>query len=343
MATQAEATPSPDATSTTEPVLSSWGAGPATWSILVHGGAGDVPDAHRRAHVAGCERAAAAGAEVLAAGGSALDAAQRAVEVLESDPLFNAGTGACLDADGHLALDASIMDGEDLRAGAVCAMPAFEHPIAIARRVMEATPHVLLAAEGAARFAAAQGFVPADEASMITEAARKKWEEARAKGATESWAGGAKGTSGGTVGAVARDACGHVAGATSTGGMVNKLAGRVGDSPIVGAGTYADDEAGACSTTGHGEAMIRICLAKTAVEGLRTRTDAARTPEQISREAIGLMHRRTAQTGGLIVVSHDGSTGLARTTGTMSWACVRATLDTGALRGPGGGVAASGS
>jgi beta-aspartyl-peptidase (threonine type) len=304
------------------PVRGSWGSGAATWSILVHGGAGDVADASRRAHIEGCERAAAAGAKVLAAGGSALDAVQRAVEALESDPLFNAGTGACLDSDGHIALDASIMDGTTLRAGAVCALPAFENPIAIARRVMDATPHVLLAAEGASRFAVAQGFTPADEASMITDAARRKWEAARAKGATESY-GGAPPTSGGTVGAVARDANGHVAGATSTGGMVNKLAGRVGDSPIVGAGNYADDEAGACSTTGNGEAMIRVCLAKTAVDGLRARSNAALTPEQVSREAMTLMHRRTAQTGGLILVAHDGSLGLARTTRTMSWACVR--------------------
>jgi beta-aspartyl-peptidase (threonine type) len=306
-----------------DPVRGSWGSGPAAWSIAVHGGAGDLPVTLERAHIEGCERAAAEGAKVLAAGGSALDAVQRAVEVLESDPLFNAGTGACLDSDGHIMLDASIMDGRDLRAGAVCALRAFEHPIAIARRVMDATPHVLLAGDGAARFAVAQGFVVADEPSMITDAARKKWEVARAKGTTESWAGGAPDTSGGTVGAVARDQNGHVAGATSTGGMVNKLVGRVGDSPIVGAGNYADDEAGACSTTGHGEAMIRICLAKTAVEGLRARPSAATTPEQCSRDAIGLLHRRTAQTGGLIVVAHDGSIGLARTTRTMSWATVR--------------------
>lgn len=305
------------------PLVSSWGAGPATWSIVVHGGAGDLPAGAVRAHVEGCERAAAEGAKILAAGGTALDAVQRAVEVLESDPIFNAGTGACLDADGHLALDASIMDGHGLRAGAVCALPAFEHPIAIARRVMDATPHVLLAADGATRFAVAQGFVRVEEASMITSQARAKWEAARAKGTTESWAGDAPTTSGGTVGAVARDSSGHVAGATSTGGMVNKRVGRVGDSPLVGAGNYADDEAGACSTTGHGEAMIRICLAKTAVEGLRTRTDAALTPEQTSRESISLMQRRTAQTGGLIVVSHDGSVGLARTTRTMTWASVR--------------------
>jgi beta-aspartyl-peptidase (threonine type) len=265
------------------------------------------------AHVAGCERAAAEGAKVLASGGSALDAVQRAVEVLESDPLFNAGTGACLDSDGHIALDASIMDGSELRAGGVCALPAFEHPIAIARRVMEATPHVLLAAEGASRFAVAQGFTPAEEATMITDLARKKWEAARARNTIEGWAGGS--TSGGTVGAVARDASGHVAAATSTGGMINKLAGRVGDSPIVGAGTYADDEGGACSTTGHGEAMIRVCLAKTAVDGMR-----CATPEQSSRDSIALMLRRTAQTGGLITVAPDGALGLARTTRTMTWA-----------------------
>ncbi len=305
-----------------------WGAGPARWSILVHGGAGDVARSSVGGHVAGCERAAAEGAKVLAAGGSAMDAVQRAVEVLESDPLFNAGTGACLDSDGHLALDASIMDGRDLRAGAVCALKAFEHPIAIARRVMEATPHVLLATEGAARFAIAQGFVPADEASMITDAARAKWEAARAKGTSEGWAGG-------TVGAVARDAQGHVAAATSTGGMVNKLAGRVGDSPIIGAGTYADDEAGACSTTGHGEAMIRVCLAKTAIEGMRSvRAGGANTPGltpmETSRGAIALMQRRTSQTGGLIVVAPDGSLGLARTTRTMTWAAV---TDSGASSG----------
>jgi beta-aspartyl-peptidase (threonine type) len=300
-------------------VGASWGTGPARWSMLVHGGAGDVPSAAVGAHVAGCERAVAEGAKVLAAGGSALDAVQRAVEVLESDPLFNAGSGACLDADGHLALDASIMDGHELRAGGVCALRAFEHPIAIARRVMDETPHVLLAAEGAARFAIAQGFVPADEATMITDAARTKWEAARAKGATEGWAGG-------TVGAVARDVNGHVAAATSTGGMVNKPAGRVGDSPIIGAGTYADDEAGACSTTGHGEAMIRVCVAKSAVVGMRANAQGAqgalttKTAAESAHDAITLMQRRTAQTGGLIVVARDGSLGLARTTRTMTWA-----------------------
>jgi beta-aspartyl-peptidase (threonine type) len=292
-------------------VTHSAGTGPARWAILVHGGAGDVAPERLASHVAGCERAAREGARILAAGGSALDAAERAVRVLEDDPIFNAGTGACLNADGHIELDAAIMSGEDLRAGAVCALPPFDAPIAIARRVMDASPHVLLAAEGAARFAIEQGFERADEASMITDAAKRRLEAARAKKAREPWAGG-------TVGAVAKDASGHLAAATSTGGMVNKLAGRVGDSPLIGAGTYADDDAGACSTTGHGEAMIRVVLAKAAIE----RTRAGVSAEGAAREVIASMQERTGQTGGLILVARDGSLGLARTTRTMTWAAV---------------------
>ena len=279
-------------------ITHAWGRGPATWSILVHGGAGDVPEDRISLHVTGCERAAAGGARILAVGGSALDAVQAAVEILEDDPLFNAGTGACLTADGLIELDAAIMDGRDLAAGAVCALPPFHHPIAIARKVMTATRHVLLAGEGAARFAREQGFVPAELESMITEHARKRLEQVR-----------------GTVGAVARDAAGHVAAATSTGGMVNKLAGRVGDSPLIGAGTYADDAAGACSTTGHGEAMIRVCLAKGAIDAARSST------AKDALEGVLLhVHQRTAQTGGAILVRADGSLGLARSTKTMSWA-----------------------
>ena len=291
-------------------VTASLGTEAAAWAILVHGGAGDIHADSIPSHVTGCERAAEVASLVLASGGSALDAVQRAVEALEDDPLFNAGTGACLDADGHIALDASIMDGSDLSAGAVCALPPFKNPIAIARRVMEDGPHVLLAAEGAASFAEARGFERVDEETLITESARERWRAARAKGTREVTAG--------TVGAVARDASGRVAAATSTGGMVNKLPGRVGDSPILGAGTYADDDAGACSTTGHGEAMIRIGLARTATDALRTGS----SPEHAIRYALALMHARTGQTGGAILVGADGTLGLARTTRTMTWAAI---------------------
>ncbi len=285
--------------------------GPATWSILVHGGAGDVLPERIPLHVAGCERAAQIGADILAAGGSALDAVEAAVCALEDDPLFNAGTGACLDEDGHIRHDAAIMNGEKLETGAICAAPPFENPIRVARAVMEKSPHVLLAGEGAARFAEAHGFTRANEADMITDRARASLEAARAKNAVVNTAG--------TVGAVARDANGHVAAATSTGGMVNKLAGRVGDSPIVGAGTYADDDTGACSTTGHGEAMIRICAAKRTLDQLDKMRNA---PDEAARLTLEHMKAKTGSTGGIIVAARDGSLGLARTTRTMSWALV---------------------
>lgn len=292
-------------------VTASWGHdAPCRWSILVHGGAGDVGAERLPAHVAGCERAAAAGAEVLAAGGTALDAVQRAVEVLEDDPVFNAGTGACLNEDGAIELDAALMEGTRLRAGGVCALSPFKNPIAIARRVLERSQHVLLAGEGAARFALAQGFERAEPESMITDHARTRLAAARARHAVE-------GSAGGTVGAVARDERGQVAAATSTGGMVNKLVGRVGDSPLIGAGTYADDDAAACSTTGHGESMIRVCLAKTAVDAARS-TSA----EASMRASLAMLHARTGGTGGAILASRDGSLGLARTTRTMTWAAV---------------------
>lgn len=284
-----------------------WARGPSAWSILVHGGAGDVAPERRPSHVAGCQRAAAIGAQILSDGGSALDAVQRAVEVLEDDPLFNAGTGACLNEDGEIELDASIMEGSHLRAGAVCALPPFKNPIAIARSVMDDGRHVLLAGEGATRFALARGFRRAELSAMITEYARARWLSARASASPSR--------SGGTVGAVARDAHGHVAAATSTGGTVNKRVGRVGDSPLVGAGTYADNALGACSTTGDGEAMIRTCLAKTTVD--RCLVDAA---ADAVRTALARMHALTGGTGGVILAARDGSIALARTTNTMSWA-----------------------
>lgn len=286
----------------------------AAWSIIVHGGAGDVPTGRIPKHVAGCERAVAVGAGILRAGGTALDAVEAAVAALEDDPLFNAGTGACLNAEEHIELDAAIMDGTGLRAGGVCALPPFLHPIAIARKLLEEGRHVLLAGEGAAQYALRHGFERADEATMITELARRRLAAVRANKAEAGWAGG-------TVGAVARDANGRLAAATSTGGMVDKLPGRVGDSPIIGAGTYADDALGACSTTGHGEAMMRIVAAKTAVDHVQSATNG----EAALRRMLATMHARTGQRGGAIIVGRDGSIGLARTTKTMSWALVQDT------------------
>jgi beta-aspartyl-peptidase (threonine type) len=294
----------------TKPVAEAWGADGGTWALLVHGGAGRIAPERVALHVAGCRAAARAGASVLARGGSALDAAQAAVHVLEDDPLFNAGTGACLNADGLVELDAAVMEGAGLRAGAVAALPPFRNPIAIARAALEDGRHVLYAGQGAARFAIEHGFSRVASEAMTTEDARAQWTRALEAG-DAIWH-----SPGGTVGAVARDASGTVAAATSTGGMIQKRPGRVGDSPILGAGTYADDDTGACSATGHGEAAMRMVLAKTATDALRGRSH----PEDAARLAIHVLGTRFDAWGGLILVDRAGRLGWARNTSTMAWA-----------------------
>jgi beta-aspartyl-peptidase (threonine type) len=204
------------------------------------------------------------------------------------------------------------MEGSGLRAGAVCALPPFRNPIAIARAALEDGRHVLYAAEGAARFAIERGFRPVEDDSMTTERARAQWEVARTRGATQS--------SGGTVGAVARDLHGTVAAATSTGGLVYKRPGRVGDTPLLGAGTYADDDTGACSATGHGEAAMRMALAKTATDALGGRLH----PEDVARAVIRTLGTRLLALGGFILVDRTGRLGLARNTSTMTWAAATA-------------------
>ncbi len=292
-------------------VTASWSVpSDGAWSVLVHGGAGDVPVDARPLHAAGCKRAAEIAADVLRRGGSALDAVEHAVRTLEDDPRFNAGTGACLNEEGNVELDASIMDGATLGFGGVCALPPFTNPIAIARAVLNDGEHVLYAGEGAARFALAHGFARAEAQAMITEAARARWEAAGK--ARPNWAGG-------TVGAVARDAGGHVAAATSTGGRVRKRVGRVGDSPIPGAGTYADDRAGACSTTGDGEAMLRLCTAKGTVDAAR---GGASLEGAVCAALVDLA--RIGGSGGLLLVGPDGALAWARSTATMSWAAASA-------------------
>ncbi len=284
------------------------------WCVAVHGGAGDIAEEKRASHAEGCAAAARAAGEVLAKGGSALDAAQRAVEVLEDDPRFNAGTGACLTEDGKLELDASIMNGVDLAAGAVCALPPFLHPIAIARAVLEDGRHLLYASEGAARFAVERGFTRQAPDAMITEGVRERFRQGRAEKKAQGYAGN-------TVGAVARDSHGHIAAATSTGGMFFKREGRVGDTPVIGAGTYADDAAGAVSATGVGEAIMRVCLAKTTIEWLRQ----GMAPELAARAAVALLEERGRGPGGLVLVDMRGRWGFARTTPTMSWAAMTST------------------
>jgi len=222
-------------------------------AIIVHGGAGEVtPDRHARLRE-GVRAAAAAGDAILSAGGSALDAVVAAVRVLEDDPEYNAGTGSALTADGTVETDASVMDGPTQRVGAVAAVPDLGNAVALARAVLDAGQHVILAGPAAWRFAAEVGITPAPPGSLVTDRARTRLAAELAKrGATKS---------GGTVGAVARDRQGRFAAATSTGGIAGKRAGRVGDTPIPGAGTWADAHA-AISATGDGEAILRVALSR---------------------------------------------------------------------------------
>ena len=287
----------------------------ATWSglatrcaVVVHGGAGAIKEGSRASRESGCRAAAEAARIILKSGGSALDAVQRAVELLEDDPQFNAGTGGSLTSDGRLELDAAIMQGRGFRAGAVCALPAFKNPIAIARRVLDEGKHVLYAAHGADAFARGQGFVAAVEDEMITPSARERLAQTLA-GAPTSGAGH-------TVGAVALDATGDVAAATSTGGITGKARGRVGDSPLLGAGTYADPSLGAASATGHGEGIVRVALTFRALQALGERVP----PDAAARAALELMEREVGSRGGLILLGIDGRLGLARTTAAMPWA-----------------------
>ena len=233
------------------------------FGLAIHGGAGTLPRAEMRGaaelnYRAGLQEALDAGFAVLQAGGTSLDAVTQAVVLLEDNPLFNAGRGAVFTLDGRNELDAAIMDGSNLKAGAVCGLTRIRNPILLARAVMEQSDNVMLAGEGAEEFALSRGFSFVPQSFFYTPERWKQLERIR---------GGDTALSAltishlGTVGAVARDLAGRLAAATSTGGMTGKRYRRIGDSPIIGAGTYADDRSCAVSATGHGEVFIRAAVA----------------------------------------------------------------------------------
>jgi beta-aspartyl-peptidase (threonine type) len=272
--------------------------------IVVHGGAGLIgPERHARLR-AGVRAAAQAGHAVLAGGGSALDAVVAAVRVLEDDPEFNAGTGSALTRDGTIETDASVMDGATQRVGAVAAVPDLGAPVAVARAVLEAGEHVLLAGTAALEYAAEVGIMPAAPGSLVTERAKARLAEELAKRAA-----GARGSrSGGTVGAVARDRDGRFAAATSTGGISGKRRGRIGDSPIPGAGTWAD-AACAASATGDGEAILRVALARELAGRIAGGTEL----RAAAVDSLGVLARITGGSAGLIALDATGWTALQTT------------------------------
>ena len=291
-------------------------APPAPIAIVIQGGAGVIErakmtPANEASYGAGLAAALDAGYDVLERGGTSLDAVTAAVRIMEDDPQFNAGRGAVLDHDGDAELDAAIMDGAGPRAGAVAAVLHVKNPIELARLVMERSPHVLLVAEGAEDFALEQGMALVPRSYFRTEPRERELEEARRAEAahaagtptTRAVASGAE-DSMGTVGAVALDRSGNLAAATSTGGLTNKHRGRVGDSPLIGAGTYANNESCAASGTGQGEYYIRQVVAYDvcALALYRHLTLA-----QAAHEVIHVKLRRAGGEGGLIALDRAGN------------------------------------
>ena len=275
------------------------------WKLVVHGGAGVIersrltPELDRSLR-AGLDAALAAGADILSAGGSALDAVEAAARTLEDDPQFNAGRGAVYTFEGEIELDAAIMDGRTRDAGAIAGATAVRNPITLARAVMEKSPHVFLGHEGADVFARETGVEDAPPGWFVSEQRQRQLDELRSRGA--DWFD--VDMKYGTIGAVAVDANGHVAAATSTGGITGKRWSRIGDSPVIGSGTWADDRSCAVSATGSGEYFIRAAVAHEIASRIRYKGEGA----QAAADAALAEVKELGGNGGVIVVTPSGET-----------------------------------
>jgi len=286
----------------------------AKWALAIHGGAGviergDLTPQKEADFRAGLNAALAAGQRVLSSGGSSLDAVEATIRVLEDNPLFNAGRGAVFTAEGRNELDSSIMDGATLKAGAVAGVTRTRNPISLARAVMERSPHVMLAREGADQFSVERGLPQAPPEYFRTE---ERWQQLldwRRDHAAEL----DRTHSRGTVGAVAIDVNGHVAAGTSTGGMTGKRWGRVGDSPVIGAGTYAADGTCAVSATGSGEYFIRASAARQLCDRIAWRGESVQSAASATIANIGSL----GGDGGMIAMDGTGHIGFAMNTSGM--------------------------
>ena len=285
--------------------------------IIVHGGAWNIPDELVEDHIRGVEKAAGVGWEILENGGSALDAVEEAVKTMEDDPTFDAGKGSFLNEKGFVELDAIIMDGSTLNVGAVAAVRNIKNPIVLARKVMELTEHVLLVGEGANRFARKIGIETVDLNELVLKREIERWKRLKEGKITtkDLFEQSPKGT----VGAVALDKHGNFAAATSTGGIAGKMVGRVGDTPLVGCGAYADNNYGAVSSTGHGEKIMKIVLAKEVINFIVQGCNA----QEAADKSIKLIWNRLRGRAGVIVLDKNGNIGISYNTPRMAYAYVK--------------------
>lgn len=277
--------------------------------IVVHGGAWAIPDEEVNAHLEGVRRAAEVGWRVLKERDNSLDAVERAVMLMEDDPTFDAGVGSFLNAEGGVDLDAAIMEGSKLKAGAVASVNRVRNPVRLARLIMERTEHVLFVGEGAHKLASSFGLELIDPSELVVERERRRWEEFRARGLTPRRAF----EKDSTVGAVALDSKGRFAAALSTGGSPYRMVGRVGDVPLIGAGLYADDSKGAAACSGHGESIIKVVLAKSAVDMLALGLSAM----EAARASVSLLERVGGR-GGIILLDRNGEVGYYYSTPRMA-------------------------
>ena len=341
-------------------------------AIIVHGGAGHVPAEHADEYKAGCKEAVMAGWSILQEGGTALDAVEAAVRVLEDNPIYNAGTGSGLTNEGSIEMDAGIMEGRTLHVGAVAGVELIKNPISLAHKVLS-SPHVLLVGKGAQNFAIEQGMALCTFKDLLTEHRYQQWKERNAAQTTGEADGelarvaffsqtnsplpghgrpqgptphihstpaptrdpfqndlpknlpvqaDGKEEKHGTIGAVALDAAGVLAAATSTGGMPNKYPGRVGDSPLIGCGFYADEHA-AISCTGYGEDFIRLLIAKRAADIVACGVAA----QDAAKATIAILNAKATGVGGLIIVDYLGNVGYAWNSEDMPYAYMHELLE----------------
>jgi len=298
--------------------------------LVVHGGAWAIPDDMVEAHLNGVRNAAAAGWRVLERGASALDAVEEAVVVLEDDETFDAGRGSFLNRDGKVQLDAFIMDGSTLRGGGVGGVERLRNPVRAARKILSDSPHVYFVAEGAERFAAEHGIALCRNEDLVIPREVERLREYQAQAATHANDLFAPTISHDTVGAVALDRDGNIAAATSTGGTLNKAPGRLGDSSLIGCGCYADNLSAAASTTGWGEPIMKLVLAKWAAD----RVESGSLPEWAAQEAMNYLKQRLNGHGGIILLDAQGRFGIAHNTPRMAWALRTVQKQEGGIQRP---------
>jgi beta-aspartyl-peptidase (threonine type) len=287
-------------------------------ALIVHGGAWDIPDNLVAAHRECCLAATNAGWQVLVSGGSALDAVETAIALMEDHPAVDAGIGAFLNVRGEIELDAGLIDGSTLAAGAIAAVQRIRHPIELARRVLE-SEHVLLIGEGAEQFARLHSVETCPPATFVLPREIERWSSIVSDPSYH--VRNAFTPRGDTVGAVALDEYGNIASGTSTGGTPCKPLGRVGDSPLVGCGYYADSEIGGASCTGWGEGIARIVMAKAAVDCMANKNAMSAADWAVHR-----LHSRVDGLGGIITLDHNGGVGYAHNTPRMAFAYMNQNL-----------------